>query len=329
MRKEDAKWKVCVRCYTFNQATYITDAMNGFTMQQTDFPFICCIVDDASTDGEQEIIKKYMETNFNIDNSIHSYIKKNFGTLIFARHKTNKNCFFAVILLKKNHNGSQELKYRKRSYIAEWEEVCEYEALCEGDDYWIDPNKLQIQADFLESHPEYSMCFHEASILNETSSEFTYPHLENRPYSAKEVFKSWCVPTASILIKRNSLSYPQDKGYINGDIVLILNAAKSGKIWGSSKKMSVYRIQNNGLTLSRLSNPLKHYQKEIKHFKALYKHFPEITKIEYYRKLSNCYINLGVTEIKHKNLKGFAYLGKGFYYSPKVFFKRINNLLKK
>ena len=50
------KFKVCVRCFTFNQADYIEDAMNGFTMQQTDFPFVCCIVDDASTDEEQKVI---------------------------------------------------------------------------------------------------------------------------------------------------------------------------------------------------------------------------------------------------------------------------------
>ena len=49
-------FKVCVRCFTFNQANYIEDAMNGFTMQQTDFPFVCCIVDDASTDEEQRVI---------------------------------------------------------------------------------------------------------------------------------------------------------------------------------------------------------------------------------------------------------------------------------
>ena len=48
---EYPKIKVCVRCFTFNQAKYIEDTMNGFVMQQTDFPFVCCIVDDASTDG--------------------------------------------------------------------------------------------------------------------------------------------------------------------------------------------------------------------------------------------------------------------------------------
>ena len=58
---EYPKFKVTVSCMTYNQSKYITDAMNGFTMQQTDFPFVCTIVDDASTDGEQQVIKQYVE----------------------------------------------------------------------------------------------------------------------------------------------------------------------------------------------------------------------------------------------------------------------------
>ena len=53
-------FKVCVRCMTYNQASYIEDALNGFCIQQTSFPFVCCILDDASTDGEPEVIKKYL-----------------------------------------------------------------------------------------------------------------------------------------------------------------------------------------------------------------------------------------------------------------------------
>ena len=58
---EYPKFKVTVSCMTYNQSKYITDAMNGFTMQQTSFPYVCTIVDDASTDGEQEVIHQYVE----------------------------------------------------------------------------------------------------------------------------------------------------------------------------------------------------------------------------------------------------------------------------
>ena len=57
---------VKVKCITFNHSKFITDAMNGFCMQQTDFPFVCCIVDDASTDGEQQVIKEYLQQNFDL-----------------------------------------------------------------------------------------------------------------------------------------------------------------------------------------------------------------------------------------------------------------------
>ena len=58
--QEKYDWMVYVSCMTFNQASYIVDAMNGFTIQKTDFPFVCAIVDDDSTDSEQEVINKYL-----------------------------------------------------------------------------------------------------------------------------------------------------------------------------------------------------------------------------------------------------------------------------
>ena len=61
---ENMKYEVCVRCMTFNQSKYIIDTMDCFVIQQTTFPFVCCILDDASTDGEQEVIIKYFYNNF-------------------------------------------------------------------------------------------------------------------------------------------------------------------------------------------------------------------------------------------------------------------------
>ena len=64
---EDKKYLVRVSCMTYNHAPYIVDAMNGFCMQETDFPFVCTIMDDASTDGEQEVIKKYLTDHFDLN----------------------------------------------------------------------------------------------------------------------------------------------------------------------------------------------------------------------------------------------------------------------
>ena len=147
-------FKICVRCTTYNQSSYIEDALNGFTMQETNFPYVCTILDDASTDGEQEVIKKYLQEHFDLDNrSVVRNEETDDYVLTFAQHKTNRNCYFAVLFLKYNHYS---IKKAKDQYIKEWLDV-KYIALCEGDDYWIDPYKLQKQVDYLESHPNCTM----------------------------------------------------------------------------------------------------------------------------------------------------------------------------
>ena len=64
MKEQGEKYMVCTRCFTYNQAPYIVDAMNGFAMQETTFPVVSLIVDDASTDGEPDVIRKYISENF-------------------------------------------------------------------------------------------------------------------------------------------------------------------------------------------------------------------------------------------------------------------------
>ena len=91
-------FKICVRCYTYNHAHFIEDTMNGFCMQESDFPFVCCIVDDASMDGEQEVIKKYLLEHFDLDNKIVRNEETDDYVLTLARHKTNMSCYFAVYL---------------------------------------------------------------------------------------------------------------------------------------------------------------------------------------------------------------------------------------
>ena len=88
---------VCVECATYNHAPYILDAMNGFCMQQTTFPFVCIILDDASTDGEQEVIKNYLQENFDLqDKNVTRNEETDDYILTFAQHKSNRNCFFAM-----------------------------------------------------------------------------------------------------------------------------------------------------------------------------------------------------------------------------------------
>jgi len=78
---------VCIRCITYNHAPYIEDAMNGFCMQQTTFPYVAVIIDDASTDGEPEVIKAYLDKHFDMQ---HAHIwENNDAHFMEAQHKEN------------------------------------------------------------------------------------------------------------------------------------------------------------------------------------------------------------------------------------------------
>lgn len=164
----EQNYKVLVMCFTFNHSKYIEDALNGFVIQQTTFPFACLVVDDASTDGEQEVIKSWMERECNMAEAKHIDIPT--ADIIIVPHKTNRNCTMAVYLLKENLFRQKE---KKMEHVIPWREYCQYEAMCEGDDYWIDPLKLQKQIDFLEKHPEVSYSCHRFKVLIEKDGTIT------------------------------------------------------------------------------------------------------------------------------------------------------------
>lgn len=160
----DKEYKVMVRCATYNQSKYIWDALNGFAIQETDFPFICIVVDDASKDGNQEAIKQYANDNCNVSNAYVS--DDDISVYMRVPHKTNTNCVYLFCFLKVNLYRKQEKQEIYKPYRA----VCEYEAICEGDDYWIDPLKLQKQVDFLEEKEECGMVFTDYKYLWEKNS---------------------------------------------------------------------------------------------------------------------------------------------------------------
>lgn len=144
---------VVIHCMTYNHKPYIRQCLDGFVMQKTNFPFFAIVVDDASTDNEQEVLWDFI--NNELDASTLQKKETNDYVRVIATHKTNSNCTFLFFFLKYNH-------YRKKAkdpYFKEWEEKVKYIAICEGDDYWTDPLKLQKQVDFLESHQDYGLVY--------------------------------------------------------------------------------------------------------------------------------------------------------------------------
>ena len=250
---EYPKFKVCVNSMTFNQAKYITDTLDGFVMQQTNFPFICIIIDDASTDDEPEIIRKYVETNFDLLTSSTSYeIDNDDSVVLYSQHNTNKNCYFVVYFLKENHYSKNR---SKGPYLAEWRKICDYEAFCEGDDYWTDPLKLQKQADFLDANPQCSLTYHACKNVFSTPCKVNSLTGENVKdfYSDVDFVIHYPFQTATVMYRKEILDSDLYKkaqaiGCVFGDVLLYFSASRFGTIEGVNEKMSVYRCHEGSVS---------------------------------------------------------------------------------
>lgn len=291
---------VSVRCTAFNHEKYIAECLDGILMQRTNFPFELVVHEDASTDKTADIIREY---------------EKRFPRVVVPIYETE------------NQYSKQDGSFTR---IINAHLTGKYIAMCEGDDYWTDPDKLQRQVDFLEIHPEYSMIFHDAHIKNELENNSitqVYPTLENRDYSASELFEKWTVPTASILYRREILKFnvKNSKDILNGDILLVEKCAHAGKVRCINEKMSVYRLQPKGVTWDK-SLTVQRLRKYPAHFKALRESFPLIQK-----KIVNVKISRSLTRaIKYEKFPTkISYAIQSLWYSPKDFFVAVVKKIKK
>lgn len=213
-------YTVIIHCTTYNHGKYIKDALEGFVMQKCSFPFCAIIIDDCSTDNNAEIIREYAEK---------------FPDII------------KPILLGENHMQRGILR---DPYFEKWHQCAKYIAQCEGDDYWIDPLKLQMQYDWLEQHPDYSLCFHNAFqvITGDGNRRVkSFNELEkDQDYTAEQAIVHWQLPTASFFYRRNLAIVPDwmERIYC-GDWVLGVAILLKGKGRYIDRYMSVYNQQFN------------------------------------------------------------------------------------
>lgn len=207
---------VFVRCLTFNHEAYIEDALNGFVIQQTNFPFIVTIVNDASPDNTKNVIKTFIKKI--CDSSSIQYEQTSYADIIKATPNNNSNCFLYVLNLYENHFQ----KKSHRPYYQEYVDKAKYWAECEGDDYWTDPLKLQKQVDFLEANPEYVICCHRYKIYNQNDGtwdkDYIHQLFDKSPngfsFSNKENFENWATKTLTLLIRQDALrKMPAHKGF--------------------------------------------------------------------------------------------------------------------
>ena len=214
--------QVSVICNAYNHGAYIEDALKGFVMQKTTFPFEVLVHDDASTDRTAEIIREY---------------ERQYPQIIKPIYSTENQY--------SKHDGSlARIQYGRAQG--------KYFAICEGDDYWTDPLKLQKQYDAMEQNPQVDMCAHQAWRYDcregKMVKEETPVH-ETRILTAEEVIlgEGGYLATASLFYRRSLRdSTPQFRSYWNVDYTLQIQGALRGGILFLNENMSVYRFMTDG-----------------------------------------------------------------------------------
>lgn len=212
---------VSICCVTYNHESFIKNCLDGFVSQITDFNYEILIHDDASSDKTQSIIRiyedKYPDKIQGIYQSENQWIKNGRNPLL--------KILFPMVQGK-------------------------YIALCEGDDYWTDPYKLQKQAKFLDNNNEYSMIFHRINqIINNTISPFEYHKTwdHEKDFSANDLALGNFIPTPSVMF-RNFKQMPAFFEKVSiVDYALHLYNSQLGKIKYMPDYMTNYRIHDAGV----------------------------------------------------------------------------------
>ena len=199
---------VVIECFTYNQENYIRDALDGFVIQKTCFPFVAIVHDDASTDNTARIIHDYAEKYPEI-------IKPIYET---ENQYSKKDGSLSKIM------NNEIIRYNPK-----------YIACCEGDDYWTDPYKLQKQVDFLESHPDYGMCYTKVKRFVQKSNQFIDEWGGPNETMDKLLIEN-TIPTLTAVFHKaiyyNYLTeiHPSKRGWLMGDYPIWLYFAQNSKI---------------------------------------------------------------------------------------------------
>jgi len=226
------KWVVplvSISCITYNHENFISDAIEGFLMQETTFPVEINIHEDASTDNTAKIIREY--------------------------EKKYPNVLFNVIYQTENQYSKKDGSIRR---IQHGRARGKYYAICEGDDYWIDPLKLQKQVNFLEENPDYILSFTGCNFLFEEKKKIAEPVKKNIPslasLSKEKLFFAIIndklrIQTASVVLRKNYLQeLKNDKKFKMGDKPVWLTFSQFGKFHYLDEPSVVYRVSRGTAT---------------------------------------------------------------------------------
>ncbi len=214
---------VSIVCWTYNHAEFLEQAIESFLEQTTDFPVEIVIHDDASDDSTPAIIQRY--------------------SLQYPRA--------FVPILQPVNRFKQGLDINEPAYQ---KATGKYIALCEGDDYWVKNDKLQAQVDFLERNSDLVGCFHRGYAVNAVGEKvpFVWDNIEYRSSYSQEA----CIfellsgyPTASLVFKRNCLTFPFPDYFIRypTDFMFDILLTESGALAFVDFVGCVYRQHAGGI----------------------------------------------------------------------------------
>lgn len=232
---------VSVAMPNYGQQEFISEAILGVLSQETDFEVELIVAEDCSPDNTESVVKNIMASHPN-----GHWIK-------YIRHAQNKGAI---------SNFAWSIEQAKGKYIA----------ICEGDDYWTDPLKLQKQVDFLENNEDYSLTFHKIKELTTRNEKFTYPNPdEEKTYTIQDLCKENFIITVSVVFRKN-MELPEWLKYSPiGDYPLHLLNASFGLIKYFPEEMAVYRV-GSGMwstqnTVDQITNTMFALRLLLQHFK--------------------------------------------------------------
>jgi glycosyltransferase involved in cell wall biosynthesis len=274
------KKKLSCHIITYNQKDYIKECIEGVLMQKVNFSMEIIIGDDNSTDGTREILKNY----------------------------ANKY----PDLIRLNLREVRGLGIPGKDNFVSTLEMCngEYVSLCDGDDYWTDPLKLQKQVDFLEANHECNICFHRANLLSNNSlllQDIPTP-FDVIPFNYLQLLENYnFIATASVLYRRPKKHIlPQwFKLLPFGDLGLYKIVSDDKKIACINEIMSVYRIHENGV-FSGL-NKIQSETKYLIFYKNIYPHLNVLEKKIVSNKIKKLLSRISKMHFKNKILSELSY----------------------
>lgn len=257
---------VSILCTCYNHEQYINQCLDSLIMQETNFKYEIIINDDSSTDNSANIIKHYQEQYPEIIKPI--YQKTN-------QYSQGKNIYKSYLL--PNAQGK-------------------YIAMCEGDDYWTHPYKLQKQYDTMKAHPEFGFCTHLVECKSEDLSKVVgyFPTITiNTGIIYKDDFitnyfmDKWWFQLTSYFFKKNDLvQFYKNKDKIFGkspvdDELMLMYFGCKWDTYYLNEKMSVYRRFSKGSWSSNNNNTKLQNLK--KHKYDLIKVYKKFNKFTYYK----------------------------------------------